>query len=188
MFEADWVIGTDGARSTVRKLAGLPFEGFTWPDRFVATNIEYPFLDYGFCNANMVVDPVNWAVIGRLGRETAVAADLRRGREPRRGLDPRAPARALRGDPARSRGALPDRQLLALQRAPALRAELPRRPRAARGRRGACLQPVRRARPDRRGDRCRQAVRRARRGDRRARRTRACSTSTRRSGAACSSR
>jgi 2-polyprenyl-6-methoxyphenol hydroxylase-like FAD-dependent oxidoreductase len=69
VFEADWVIGTDGARSTVRKLAGLPFEGFTWPDRFVATNIEYPFPDYGFCNANMVVDPVNWAVIGRLGRE-----------------------------------------------------------------------------------------------------------------------
>ncbi|MBT2135387.1 FAD-dependent monooxygenase [Croceibacterium sp. LX-88] len=68
-FEADWIIGTDGARSTVRKLAGLPFEGFTWPDRFVATNIEYPFLDFGFCNANMVVDPVNWAVIGRLGRE-----------------------------------------------------------------------------------------------------------------------
>jgi 2-polyprenyl-6-methoxyphenol hydroxylase-like FAD-dependent oxidoreductase len=69
VFEADWVIGTDGARSTVRKLAGLPFEGFTWPDRFVATNIEYPFLEHGFCNANMVVDPVNWAVIGRLGRE-----------------------------------------------------------------------------------------------------------------------
>lgn len=69
VFEADWVIGADGARSTVRKLAGLPFEGFTWPDRFVATNIEYPFLEHGFCNANMVVDPVNWAVIGRLGRE-----------------------------------------------------------------------------------------------------------------------
>jgi 2-polyprenyl-6-methoxyphenol hydroxylase-like FAD-dependent oxidoreductase len=69
VFEADWVIGTDGARSTVRKLVGLEFEGFTWPDRFVATNIEYPFLDYGFCNANMVVDPVNWCVIGRLGRE-----------------------------------------------------------------------------------------------------------------------
>jgi len=68
-FEADWVIGTDGARSTVRKLLGLEFQGFTWPDRFVATNIEYPFLDYGFCNANMVVDPVNWCVIGRLGRE-----------------------------------------------------------------------------------------------------------------------
>lgn len=68
-FEADWVIGADGARSTVRQLLGLPFEGFTWPDRFVATNIDYPFLDFGFCNANMIVDPVNWAVVGRLGRE-----------------------------------------------------------------------------------------------------------------------
>ena len=66
---ADWVIGTDGARSTVRKLMGLEFEGFTWPDRFVATNIEYPFHDFGFAIANMVVDPVNWAVIARLGRD-----------------------------------------------------------------------------------------------------------------------
>jgi len=68
-FEADWIVGTDGARSTVRQLLGLPFEGFTWPDCFVATNIDYPFLDFGFCNANMIVDPVNWAVVGRLGRE-----------------------------------------------------------------------------------------------------------------------
>lgn len=68
-LKADWVIGTDGARSTVRRLLGLEFEGFTWPDRFVATNIEYPFRELGYGNANMVVDPVNWAVIGRLGRE-----------------------------------------------------------------------------------------------------------------------
>src|SRR5690606_13536262 len=47
-FEADWVIGTDGARSTMRGLLGLEFEGITWPDRFVATNIEYPFRDFGF--------------------------------------------------------------------------------------------------------------------------------------------
>lgn len=68
-MSAGWVIGTDGARSTIRGLLGLEFEGFTWPDRFVATNIEYPFLEQGFSNANMVVDPVNWAVVGRLGRE-----------------------------------------------------------------------------------------------------------------------
>ena len=56
VFEADWIIGTDGARSTVRKLAGLPFEGMTWPDRFVATNIEYPFRDFGYANANVDVN------------------------------------------------------------------------------------------------------------------------------------
>ena len=68
-MRAGWLIGTDGARSTIRSLLGLEFEGFTWPDRFVATNIDYPFPDFGFASANMIADPVNWAVVGRLGRE-----------------------------------------------------------------------------------------------------------------------
>ena len=68
-LRADWVIGTDGARSTVRRLLGLEFEGHTWPDRFVATNIEYNFAAHGFADANMVVDPDNWAVIAKLGRD-----------------------------------------------------------------------------------------------------------------------
>ncbi len=68
-MRAKWVIGSDGARSSVRRLLGLPFEGHTWPDRFVATNIEYDFHAHGFGNANMLVDPVNWAVVARLGHE-----------------------------------------------------------------------------------------------------------------------
>ena len=66
---ADWVVGADGARSTVRRLLSVGFDGHTWPDRFVATNIEYDFSRYGYANANAVVDPVNWAVVARLGRE-----------------------------------------------------------------------------------------------------------------------
>jgi len=42
-LQADWVIGTDGGRSAVRHLLGLPFEGHTWPERFVATNLFYDF-------------------------------------------------------------------------------------------------------------------------------------------------
>ncbi|HEY1125500.1 MAG TPA: FAD-dependent monooxygenase [Sphingobium sp.] len=68
-FRADWVIGSDGARSTVRRLLGLEFEGHTWPDRFVATNIEYDFAPHGYQDANMIVDPVDWAVIAKLGRD-----------------------------------------------------------------------------------------------------------------------
>lgn len=68
-MRAGWVIGSDGARSTIRNLLGLKFEGFTWPDRFVATNIDYPFPEFGFASANMIADPVNWSVVGRLGRE-----------------------------------------------------------------------------------------------------------------------
>ena len=68
-MRADWVVGSDGARSTVRRLLGLDFEGHTWPDRFVATNIEYDFSAHGYADANMVCDPVNWAVIAKLGRD-----------------------------------------------------------------------------------------------------------------------
>jgi 2-polyprenyl-6-methoxyphenol hydroxylase-like FAD-dependent oxidoreductase len=36
---ADYVIGCDGASSTTRRLLGLEFEGITWPERFIATNV-----------------------------------------------------------------------------------------------------------------------------------------------------
>jgi len=68
-LRADWVVGTDGARSAVRQLLGLPFDGHTWPDRFVATNVEYDFEKHGFERANMICDPENWSVVARLGRE-----------------------------------------------------------------------------------------------------------------------
>jgi len=64
-----WLVGADGGRSGVRHLLGLPFEGHTWPDRFVATNVSFDFGRYGFAAANMVADPDNWAVIAKLGRE-----------------------------------------------------------------------------------------------------------------------
>ena len=68
-LEADWVIGTDGGRSAVRQLLGLPFEGHTWPERFVATNVRYDFRKHGFGPANMLSDPVDWAVVAVLGRD-----------------------------------------------------------------------------------------------------------------------
>jgi 2-polyprenyl-6-methoxyphenol hydroxylase-like FAD-dependent oxidoreductase len=68
-LKADWVVGADGARSGTRRALGLPFEGFTWPERFVATNVEYDFHALGFAEANMVMDPVHWAVCARLGKD-----------------------------------------------------------------------------------------------------------------------
>ncbi|WP_338240769.1 FAD-dependent oxidoreductase [Aurantiacibacter hainanensis] len=68
-FRARWLIGADGARSTVRKLAGIEFEGHTWPERFVATNVKFPFQELGYQQANFVCDPVNMAVIAQLDRE-----------------------------------------------------------------------------------------------------------------------
>jgi 2-polyprenyl-6-methoxyphenol hydroxylase-like FAD-dependent oxidoreductase len=68
-LQADWVVGTDGARSGVRHALGLPFEGHTWPERFVATNLYYDFKRHGFGPANMLSDPVDWAVVAVLGPE-----------------------------------------------------------------------------------------------------------------------
>ena len=68
-FEARWLIGADGARSTVRKRAGIEFEGHTWPERFVATNVKFDFRKLGYQQANFVCDPTNMAVIAQLDRE-----------------------------------------------------------------------------------------------------------------------
>jgi 2-polyprenyl-6-methoxyphenol hydroxylase-like FAD-dependent oxidoreductase len=67
-MRAGWLVGADGARSAIRHLLDLPFDGHTWPDRFVATNVRFDFGKYGYDTANMVADPVNWAVVARLGR------------------------------------------------------------------------------------------------------------------------
>ncbi|KAF8591267.1 FAD/NAD(P)-binding domain-containing protein [Ramaria rubella] len=63
----DWLIGADGSRSTVRKLLGIEFEGFTWPkEEFVATNVLYPFTDFGYTSGNFLIHPIHWAVIASI--------------------------------------------------------------------------------------------------------------------------
>lgn len=67
-YSCSWVIGCDGGRSQVRKSLNLSFDGFTWPERFVATDIYYDFHAYGW-NSGYLIDPVYGAVIYHLGRE-----------------------------------------------------------------------------------------------------------------------
>ncbi len=66
---ASWVIGADGARSTVRELLSLAFEGFTWPNRFVATNIYCDMAAYGYQPSNFICDPVYGGVVAQLDGE-----------------------------------------------------------------------------------------------------------------------
>lgn len=68
VVRAPWLIAADGASSTVRELLGLPFDGFTWPDRFVSTNIRHDFNAAGLPNANWRIDPEYGAVIARVDR------------------------------------------------------------------------------------------------------------------------
>ncbi|WP_136685607.1 FAD-dependent oxidoreductase [Falsirhodobacter xinxiangensis] len=59
---ASYVIGTDGFRSTVRELAGIEFEGFTWAERFIkiGTTFDYLDTDRGYCTRNYFSDPDEW--------------------------------------------------------------------------------------------------------------------------------
>ena len=41
-----YLIGADGGRSTVRKQCGIPFEGFTWPERFVVFSTPFDFDEF----------------------------------------------------------------------------------------------------------------------------------------------
>lgn len=63
---AGWLVGADGASSAVRRHLGLGFEGSTWPDRFIATNIKYDFESHGFKPANWVVDPTYGAIVAKI--------------------------------------------------------------------------------------------------------------------------
>ncbi|GGX95597.1 FAD-dependent oxidoreductase [Massilia dura] len=65
-MDADWVIGADGARSSVRKALGIEFEGFTWPDTFMATNLYFDFEKYGYAASNMVAAGEDWHVIAKI--------------------------------------------------------------------------------------------------------------------------
>ncbi|HWU11838.1 MAG TPA: NAD(P)/FAD-dependent oxidoreductase [Streptomyces sp.] len=65
-YRADYVVATEGASSSVRTAAGLGFEGTTWPERFIATNIRYDLRSLGYADSTLVVDPVMGGVIARV--------------------------------------------------------------------------------------------------------------------------
>jgi 3-(3-hydroxy-phenyl)propionate hydroxylase len=60
-FTADYVIGADGGRSTVRKCLGIEFEGYTWPERFLVVTTKFDFAAaLGCCYRNYMADPQEW--------------------------------------------------------------------------------------------------------------------------------
>ena len=61
-LRADYVIGCDGGRSTVRKLADIEFEGFTYPERFIkiATSFDFGTVNPKVAFRNYFSDPSEW--------------------------------------------------------------------------------------------------------------------------------
>jgi 3-(3-hydroxy-phenyl)propionate hydroxylase len=66
---ADWLVGTDGAHSVVRRSLGIGFGGWTWPQRFVATTTEFDWTTVGFTEATHRVGGPWPAVAGRVDGE-----------------------------------------------------------------------------------------------------------------------
>src|SRR3954447_18644842 len=60
-LRADYVVGCDGGRSTVRKSLGIEFEGFTWPECFLVITTPFDFAAaLGCCYRNYMADPHEW--------------------------------------------------------------------------------------------------------------------------------
>lgn len=63
-FTADYLLGTDGARSVVRKAIGAQFEGYTFPERFIGMTTPFDFEQhYGYANRSYFADPERWVAL-----------------------------------------------------------------------------------------------------------------------------
>ena len=68
---AAYVIGCDGGRSVVRKAAGIAFDGFTYPEKFlkVATPFDFATVNPKLALRNYFADPDEWANVFKVAGE-----------------------------------------------------------------------------------------------------------------------
>lgn len=60
-IRGDWLVGTDGGRSFVRKSLGVEFEGYTWPERFFVLTSLHDFDESLGCSSrSYFADPDSW--------------------------------------------------------------------------------------------------------------------------------
>lgn len=62
-YTSRFLVGSDGAKSATRRLLGVPFQGHTWPDKLVATDVWLRCHDEMPLTTTQVMDPVHYAVI-----------------------------------------------------------------------------------------------------------------------------
>ncbi|MCC2096613.1 MAG: FAD-dependent monooxygenase [Hyphomicrobiales bacterium] len=61
-FTGSYVVGADGANSIVRRTLDIPFDGFTWPERFLVVTVPFDFKSVfpGLSSVSYVADPEEW--------------------------------------------------------------------------------------------------------------------------------
>jgi 3-(3-hydroxy-phenyl)propionate hydroxylase len=65
-LEASYLVAADGGRSTVRKLLGVEFEGFTWPEQFLVVSTPHDLSRQGFTMNAYVADPEEWVAVFKM--------------------------------------------------------------------------------------------------------------------------
>ncbi|KAM5370221.1 hypothetical protein ACJZ2D_008624 [Fusarium nematophilum] len=70
-FEADYIIGCDGANSQVRRalFGDLEFPGWSWDEQIIATNVYYPFEKFGYGDASFIVDQNDWYMAAKISKD-----------------------------------------------------------------------------------------------------------------------
>jgi 3-(3-hydroxy-phenyl)propionate hydroxylase len=69
IFSAQWLVGADGGRSTVRKCTDVGFDGFTWDERFVVASTTYDYAPHGYTLNAYLADPEEWAALFKMPDE-----------------------------------------------------------------------------------------------------------------------
>lgn len=63
-FTGDYLVGTDGARSIVRRLCDIDFAGYTFAERFVGLTTPFDFeAKFGYSNRNYFADPERFVLL-----------------------------------------------------------------------------------------------------------------------------
>lgn len=62
-YKSLFLIGSDGAKSKTRSLLNIPFQGHTWPDKLVATDVWLHNHDEMPITTTQVMDPIHYAVV-----------------------------------------------------------------------------------------------------------------------------
>jgi 3-(3-hydroxy-phenyl)propionate hydroxylase len=71
-LSAAYVIGCDGGHSTVRRCAAIPFDGFTYPEKFIkiATTFDFGTVNSDLVYRNYFSDPEEWCNLFKVRGES----------------------------------------------------------------------------------------------------------------------
>ena len=71
IVEGAYLVGADGGRSSVRKAIDMPFEGFTWDERFMVISTSFDFQTIGYAKNAYIADPDQWVTLFQMPGEGA---------------------------------------------------------------------------------------------------------------------